>query len=201
MTPSDAEIRARIRGLAQTPPGEPARAPLRTRLWVMLRAEWKFMTFNAALNTVLASTFVPRPLRVAGYRALGIECRTRDVYPGVRLYLRRADQLSIGRRVLINHDVLIEATAPVTIGDDVQIAHEVAIITSHHDRLPDGTISRQVSPRPVTIGPGAWLGARALICPGVTIAPRVTVAAGAVVVGDLTEAGATYGGVPARRLH
>ena len=61
----------------------------------MLRTEWKFMTFNAALNTVLASTFVPRPLRVVGYRAMGIDCRTRDVYPGVRLYLLRSDQLTI----------------------------------------------------------------------------------------------------------
>lgn len=178
----------------------PAQAGLGTRIWTLLRVDWRFMTFNAFVNTILGSTFVPRPLRTLGLRVIGADVRSLNIYPGVQLYLSRGRYLRVGKGTLLNHGVLIEANAPVHIGAGVLVAHQVSILTSHHDRLPDGTVSPYVSPRPVTIGDGAWIGARAVLCPGVTIGPRVTIAAGAVVTRDCPEAGATYGGVPARRL-
>lgn len=56
-----------------------------------------------------------------------------------------------------------------------------------------------VEPRPVRIGRGAWVGARAVILPGVTVGAGCVVAAGAVVTKD-TEPDTLYGGVPARPL-
>jgi maltose O-acetyltransferase len=50
---------------------------------------------------------------------------------------------------------------------------------------------------PVTIGDGAWIGARATILPGVTIGGGAVVAAGSVVTRDL-PANVLAGGVPAR---
>ena len=44
-----------------------------------------------------------------------------------------------------------------------------------------------------------WLGARAVVLPGVTIADDVVVAAGAVVTRDCPTPG-TYAGVPARPI-
>lgn len=49
----------------------------------------------------------------------------------------------------------------------------------------------------ITIGDGVWLGARAIILPGVTIGEGAVVAAGAVVTKDV-EPWAVVGGNPAK---
>ena len=51
--------------------------------------------------------------------------------------------------------------------------------------------------RPITIGDNVWLGAGAIVCPGVTIGNDTVVGAGAVVTRDL-EPWTVYTGVPAR---
>ncbi|MGO9754007.1 MAG: DapH/DapD/GlmU-related protein [Solirubrobacteraceae bacterium] len=53
--------------------------------------------------------------------------------------------------------------------------------------------------RPIVIGDGCWIGARATILAGVTIGAGCVVGAGAVVVAD-TQPNCVYAGVPARRL-
>ena len=52
--------------------------------------------------------------------------------------------------------------------------------------------------QPVDIGDGVWLGANVTVCPGVTIAPKIIVGAGAVVSKDLDKEGWLYAGVPAK---
>ncbi|WP_052024766.1 acyltransferase [Austwickia chelonae] len=173
---------------------------LRTRVLRLVRTEWKFMSYNALLNSVLGSTLVPRPVRLLGYRLMGLDVKAVDIYPGLKLYIRDGSYLSIGRNTTINHDVMIEATGKVTIEEDVMIGHQVVIITSHHPRLEDGRISRGMEGRPVTLSKDCYIGARALICPGVTIGPKVLIGAGAVVTKDCLEPGATYVGIPARKL-
>ncbi|WP_447643573.1 acyltransferase [Nocardioides zeae] len=49
------------------------------------------------------------------------------------------------------------------------------------------------------IGNGAWIGARALILPGVSVSEGCVIAAGAVVNRN-TEPHGLYAGVPARRI-
>jgi maltose O-acetyltransferase len=53
--------------------------------------------------------------------------------------------------------------------------------------------------RPVTIGNGAWLGARCTILPGVNVGEGAIVAAGAVVTHDV-PANTMVAGVPARAI-
>lgn len=55
------------------------------------------------------------------------------------------------------------------------------------------------SPQPITVGDGCWIGARAVILPGVTIGDGCVIAAGAVVSKDCAPNG-MYAGVPARRI-
>ena len=50
---------------------------------------------------------------------------------------------------------------------------------------------------PITIGDGCWIGARAIILPGVTLGRRVLVAAGAVVTRDVPD-DSLVAGNPAR---
>lgn len=161
-----------------------------------LRTDFRLMTIDFLVNAVLGSDLVPRPVRYAGYRALGMPTSTPNVLPGLRISGSRR-RLSLGAGTFLNRDCFIEAVAPVTVGQGCQFGPQVMVLTSHHERLADGRIERKATPRPVVIGDRAWIGARAVILPGVTIGDDVVIAAGAVVTKDCLAAG-TYAGVPAR---
>ena len=90
-------------------------------------------------------------------------------------------QLKVGEKVFINHSLCISAAAGIEIEDGVQIAPQVTILTVNHD-LKDKTI---VKCSPVHIKKGAWIGARAIILPGVTIGENAVVGAGSVVTKDV----------------
>jgi len=53
---------------------------------------------------------------------------------------------------------------------------------------------------PVNINDGVWLCANCMVMPGVSIAPKIIVAAGSVVTKDLEKEGWLYGGVPAKPI-
>ena len=90
-------------------------------------------------------------------------------------------QLRIGEMVFINHSLCVSAAAGIEIEDEVQIAPQVTILTVNHD-LKDKTI---VKCSPVYIKKNAWIGARAIILPGVTIGENAVVGAGSVVTKDV----------------
>jgi acetyltransferase-like isoleucine patch superfamily enzyme len=92
-------------------------------------------------------------------------------------------RIRIGDRVFINSGAVVFSEVGVTLGDDVALANEVYIMdTSSH-----GVEGREPAEAPVVIGAGTWVGARAMIMPGVTIGSRVVVAAGAVVTKDVPD--------------
>ena len=162
------------------------------------RIELGFLTRRALLNVLAASTFVPRPLRWAIYRWCGARVETMNVFPGLALSGRARD-LTIGAGTFVNVDCFIELVAPVHIGRDCQLGMQVMVATSHHESDEDGRISRTPVGRPVVIGDRVWIGARATILPGVTVADDVVIAAGAVVTRDAKAPG-VYAGVPARLI-
>ena len=75
-------------------------------------------------------------------------------------------RVRIGDRVFINSGVVVVSVLEVTIGNDVAIANEAYIM----DTDSHGVEGRPVKNAPVRIGDGSWIGARAMILPGVTIA-------------------------------
>ena len=52
------------------------------------------------------------------------------------------------------------------------IAHHVVIITADHAIGPSTRRAGPLHPAPVTIGDGAWLGARVTVFPGAVIGAR-----------------------------
>jgi len=73
------------------------------------------------------------------------------------------------------------------------------VITSTH-RLGDARRrAGEWEARPVRIEDGCWIGAGAILLPGVAVGEGCVVAAGAVV-RESCEPNGLYGGVPARRL-
>lgn len=90
---------------------------------------------------------------------------------------------------------------PVTIGSHVNLAQGIVVTALNHNfgktslRIDEQGISTQ----PITIGDDVWIGANAVILPGVTIGKHVVVAAGAVVTKDVPD-NSIVGGVPAKIL-
>jgi acetyltransferase-like isoleucine patch superfamily enzyme len=92
-------------------------------------------------------------------------------------------RIRIGDRVFVNSGVVIMSVLEVTVGDDVALANEVYVM----DTDSHGIEGRKVKDAPVRIGAGSWVGARALVLPGVTIGSRCVIAAGSVVSRDVPD--------------
>lgn len=90
---------------------------------------------------------------------------------------------------------------PVTIGNHVNLAQGITVAALNHNFAEkDLRIDEQgVSTNPVTIGDDIWIGANAVILPGVTIGNHSVVAAGAVVTKDVPPH-TLVAGVPAKKI-
>ena len=90
---------------------------------------------------------------------------------------------------------------PVTIGSHVNLAQGITATALNHNFEDTGKrIDQQgVSTNPVVIGDDVWIGANAVVLPGVTIGKHCVVAAGAVVTKDVPDF-TVVGGVPAKIL-
>lgn len=94
------------------------------------------------------------------------------------------------------HNTII---GPVNIGSHVNLAQGITITALNHNfDNPLKRIDEQgVSTKPVVIGNDVWIGAGAVVLPGVTIGNHCVVAAGAVVTKDVPD-NCVVGGVPAK---
>lgn len=75
----------------------------------------------------------------------------------------------------------------VTIGDNCQLAPNVAIYTAGHPVHPDSRNSAYEYGIPVSIGDNCWIGGNSVICPGVKIGNNVIIGAGSVVTKDIPD--------------
>lgn len=141
------------------------------------------------------------PLRAAWLRLLGARIGRDAVVMDARF--TNADRrglpgLSIGAACYVGRGVRFDLADAITLGDQVTLADEVLVVTHTNVGYPDHPLQDAFPPStgPVTIERGCYLGARALVLPGVTIGAEAFVAAGAVVTRDV-PAGAIVRGVPA----
>ena len=103
----------------------------------------------------------------------------------------------VGKGVFINFGCTFLDQGGITIEDDVFIAPDVKILTEGHPEDP--ALRHTLVTAPIHIGRNVWIGAGAMILPGVTIGENAIIAAGAVVNKDV-PANMIVGGVPAREL-
>jgi maltose O-acetyltransferase len=94
-------------------------------------------------------------------------------------------QITVGVRTFINFGAVILDSAPVRIGDDVQIGPGVQLVTPIHPLDPAQRRTLIESAAPIEIGDGAWLATGVIVCPGVTVGADTVVGAGSVVTKDL----------------
>lgn len=104
-------------------------------------------------------------------------------------------QIRFGNHVFINHSFTAMSVGGIEIGDNVQIGPRVTIVTTNHD-FENRDVLKCKS---VRICRNVWIGAGAMIMPGVTIGENAVIAGGAVVTKDV-PANAVAGGNPAKVL-
>lgn len=155
------------------------------------------LVWSPLVNGVLSSALVSVRVRRELLRLLGVHMSGPvEIRYGLDLL---TPQLWLGSGVFLNRGVVINNTAPVTLGDHVAVGPGVLITTSHHHTYIPQHRQGPSEPRPVHVGAGSWLGARAVLLPGVTVGTGCVIAAGAVVTRDC-EPNGVYAGVPARRI-
>lgn len=141
-------------------------------------------------NEWIRSVYLRKVMRVS----LG-----KDTHVSMRVFITgypaRAN-IAIGDNCVINRDSYLDGRVGIVIGNNVNISFQTCILSLHHDHneptfpAVGGT---------VTIHDHAWIGARAIILPGVTIGQGAVVAAGAVVNRDVGDY-EVVGGVPAKKI-
>ena len=96
-----------------------------------------------------------------------------------------------------SHCCYIQAINGIEVGINVRIAPGVKIISANHDV---NDYDKHVPSNPIKIGDNIWIGANAVILPGVEIGNHTIIAAGAVVNKSFKEGNCILGGVPAKVL-
>ena len=95
--------------------------------------------------------------------------------------------ITVGERFYANSGCTMIDVADITIGDNVMLGTHVQIITAGHPVHPDVRNTAYEYGVPVTIGDNVWIGAGAIVLPGVTIGSNAVIGAGAVVTKDVPE--------------
>lgn len=103
----------------------------------------------------------------------------------------------VGKEVFINFGCTFLDQGGITIEDGVFIGPGAKILTEGHPEEPE--LRHTLQTEPVVIRRNAWIGAGAMILPGVTVGENAIVAAGAVVTKDVPD-NAIVAGVPAKVL-
>lgn len=104
-----------------------------------------------------------------------------------------ASRVFLGKNVFAKHGLTVMYLGSITIDDGVMMGPEVALLTVNHE--PKNI--RVVKAAEIHIKKNAWIGARAIVLPGVTIGENAIVGSGAVVTKDVPD-NAVVVGSPAR---
>ena len=106
--------------------------------------------------------------------------------------------VTLGRNVTINDNVIIQSCdgASISIEDHVTLSYGAKLITGTLVIGNEGALKGQHESRPIIIREFAWIGAGAIVLPGVTIGSGAIIAAGSVV-SHHVKSNTIVGGMPA----
>lgn len=90
-----------------------------------------------------------------------------------------------GKNIYANYNLTLVDDTHIYVGDYTMIGPNVTIATAGHPIIPELRERGYQYNMPVHIGRNCWIGAGAVILPGITIGDNVVVGAGSVVTKDL----------------
>lgn len=154
---------------------------------------WKVLAWYVANLLLLRNRFcISSGLKAAVLRAFGAEVGHGVVIkPGVNI--KYPWRLRVGDNTWIGEGVWIDNLAKVDIASDVCISQGAMLLCGNHD-FTRPTFDLMVGP--IALGRGAWVGAKATVCPGVTMGEGAVLVVGSVASHDL-EPWTIYRGNPA----
>ena len=155
---------------------------------IILRTVWYFV--NASVfNTYLFPFYSLKSLIL---RAFGAQVGKNFVIkPSVNI--KYPWLLDIGDNVWIGEGVWIDNLDKVTVGNNVCMSQGAFVLTGNHDYKSS---SFGLITKPVKLKDGVWLGARSIVCPGITCGSHSILSVGSVATGNLKEF-KIYSGNPA----
>ncbi len=114
-------------------------------------------------------------------------------------HIRMPWRLSCGRQVSIGRGCQLTCTETIALGDDVLLGPGVLLVSNNHEWTdPERHIRDQgLRGAPITVAEDVWIGANAVVLPGVHIGAGAVVAAGSVVRDDVAPY-SVVAGAPAR---
>ena len=155
----------------------------------------KAQRFMRAYNqTIVDDVQVRDALLRSHIGAIGESCAIRSpihVDYGVNIF--------IGDRVFINYGCVLLDVCRIDIGTGTQIGPAVQIVTADHPRDAAKRAAGLEMGKPISIGENVWIGAQAVILPGITIGADAIVGAGSIVTRDVLSK-ETVVGNPARSV-
>jgi putative colanic acid biosynthesis acetyltransferase WcaF len=104
-------------------------------------------------------------------------------------------KLQIGNNVWIGEGVWIDNLAPVIIHDNTSVSQGALLLTGSHNYK---NIAFDLIVKGIILENGVWIGARSIVCPGVTCQSHSILTVGSVATKDM-EAYFIYQGVPAEK--
>ena len=101
--------------------------------------------------------------------------------------------VSIGDNAFVNFNAVILDCAQVVIGDGTQIGPGVQLLAADHPRDAQTRRDLLELARPISIGSNVWLGAAAIVLPGVSVGDDSIIGAGSVVTHDIPSGVLAFG--------
>ncbi|WP_340245967.1 acyltransferase [Sulfitobacter pontiacus] len=107
----------------------------------------------------------------------------------------------LGAHVSVNDQAILQSCegADLVVEDYVTISYGAKILTGGLDRSSAIQRSKQHVSRSIILRQSCWIGAGAIVLPGVSVGEGATVAAGSVVTKDVAP-GTVVAGIPARAV-
>lgn len=113
--------------------------------------------------------------------------KSEDAFINPPFYCDYGSHIEVGKNFFANYNCTIIDLAKVKIGDNCQMAPNVAIYTAGHPLHPVARNSMYEYGISVTIGDNVWIGGNTVIMPGVHIGSNTVIGAGSVVTKDIPD--------------
>ena len=113
------------------------------------------------------------------------------IKPGVNI--KYAWHLTIGHNTWLGEDVWIDCLVPVSIGNNACVSQGALLLTGNHDYKKT---SFNLIVKGIILADGVWIGAKAIVNPGVVAATHAVLTSGSTATKNL-EAYSVYQGNPA----
>jgi putative colanic acid biosynthesis acetyltransferase WcaF len=161
--------------------------------WYRPGPRWKLILWFL-VNALILNSYLPLPigLKVTLLRLFGARVGTGVVIKPA-LNVKYPWLLTVGDYAWIGEQVWIDNLEHVSIGAHACLSQGAMLLTGNHNyRLP----TFDLTARPIVLAEGVWIGAKAVVCPGVTAGSHAVLAVGSVATQSMQPYG-IYQGNPA----